>query len=291
MDQVFVPEKANKLVIRVKMDASSNPSVVQDNEMEFNPVAIVIFVMVILLMMAGGYYYSQNNENIALTSSGFEPQRPAVMMEKILPEIKPELLSDKAVDMAIVDDPVVDTLILDAKVETIVKPVQIVKITPDVVVEESINEKIVETPALVMLKEVEPVADLTPVVDLAPVSEPVVEVVPDQALAVNIKRAQFTNEINNREPMDKVEGIVPAKEEGVKRLYFFTELVNLKGQAIRHQWLRNNKLETELKFDVGGNRWRVNSSKRLNPRAVGNWQVNVINEAGNTLISKKFEYK
>ena len=65
MDQVLVPEKASKLVIRVKMDASSNPSVVQGNETEFSPVAIVILVMVILFVMAGGYYYSQNDRNIA----------------------------------------------------------------------------------------------------------------------------------------------------------------------------------------------------------------------------------
>ena len=301
MDQVFVPEKASKLVIRVKMDSSSNPTVIQD-ESEFSPVAIAILFIVILLTAGGGYYYSSLDDGLLMPE--IETQHSVV---EALPKIafpKTEL-SKVELPKTI---PVVEAEISSSMMaKEIIAPVEIENKTENVKpLEMIVEDEAAETPALVTLAEVEILVEknIEPVVEPfteSAVVEPALtpEITPEltptlalvEGFSTNIKRAQFTNDINQREPVDFVEGIVSAKSEGIKRVYFFSELMGLKGQTIRHQWLRNNKLETELKFNVKGNRWRVNSSKRLNPRAVGNWQVNVLNEAGNILVSKNFEYK
>lgn len=274
MDQTFVPEKASKLVIRVKLDADSTPSIsnIQESDAEYNPVAITILATVILILAGAGYYFfSASNETdippeFEVNNTVAEIPAPTIAEPEIVNTAKPVGLESKApaiLPMVEVEPPV-------AKVE-----IQQKEATPDRTLE-TVQAVIEEKP--VVTKPV-----------IAGVVEPVTLPVLD--FTANVKRAHFTHDIKDREPTDVIDGIVAAKAEGLRRVYFFTELLDLKGQTIRHQWLHEGKLKTELKFEVRGNRWRVNSSKRLNPAAMGSWQVKVVNEAGNVLVSESFEYE
>jgi len=272
MDQAFVPEKTSKLVIRVKMDASSNPSAstVNESDTEFNPVAVGILAIIILLLVGAGYYYfSSSNETVIPPE--FEAQNAV-----------PEISEQPTLAPPVVVEPEVATVIPMIEAQSMATEVEMPKPEVKEILQEPVllEEKVVSTEPAIPV-EVEPVIEKAP----EPIDAPVVD------FSVNVKRAQFTNDINKREPTDLVEGVVPAKAEGLKRIYFFSELMQLKGQTIRHQWLHEGKLQSEIKFDVRGNRWRVNSSKRLNPAAMGNWQVQVVNEAGDIMVSKHFEYK
>ena len=46
----------------------------------------------------------------------------------------------------------------------------------------------------------------------------------------------------------------------------------------------------EIPFYVGGSRWRVWSSKNLEPSWVGEWKVSVTRSDGTVLESKRFHY-
>lgn len=305
MDQAFVPEKTSKLVVRVKMDASSNPrdSIDQESETELNPVAVAILAVIILALLGSGYYFflSSNEtivpaefdtEKLATEIAISEPSTVAapIVVEpditKAMPmvEAEPKLVKVETPESALavmpkepvlIEEKVVNTESTLANAET---PKSELEVPPKEV--DLVEEKVVST-------EPEKQVEAAPIIEKDP--EPVVAPIVD--FSVNVKRAQFTNDIEKREPIDLVDGIVPAKAEGLRRIYFFSELMKLKGQTIRHQWLHEGKLASEIKFDVRGNRWRVNSSKRLNPAAMGNWQVNIVNEAGDILASKRFEYK
>ena len=74
-----------------------------------------------------------------------------------------------------------------------------------------------------------------------------------------VARAQFTTAIEAREPVDKVTIL----SNDVNKVYFFSELRNLQGQSVTHRWLLGGKVMAEVNFNVGGPRWRVNSSKTL----------------------------
>lgn len=107
----------------------------------------------------------------------------------------------------------------------------------------------------------------------------------------NITRALFTNGISKREPIDDITGQLTATPQELKKLYYFTELRGLKGQTITHQWQYDNKIVAEIEFKIRGNRWRVYSSKYLQPHKKGDWQVIVKNEKGNPLETSQFTYQ
>ena len=102
-----------------------------------------------------------------------------------------------------------------------------------------------------------------------------------------VARAIFTSEMIDREPANDLTEISNTTD----RIYFFTDLRNLTGQIITHQWEFNDKVMAEIKFKVGGGpRWRVYSSKNLLPEWTGVWTVVVSDENGQTLNASVFNY-
>lgn len=98
-------------------------------------------------------------------------------------------------------------------------------------------------------------------------------------LIKNIPRANFTHGIENHEPVDAIVSISRRYEN----MYFFTELVGLKGEVIKHQWLHDGRKEAEVEFNVSSPRWRAYSSKKIESDSLGTWTVIVTNSKGLTL--------
>ncbi|MCC6207050.1 MAG: DUF2914 domain-containing protein [Gammaproteobacteria bacterium] len=108
------------------------------------------------------------------------------------------------------------------------------------------------------------------------------------AIAGEVTRAQFTTAIDAREPVDE---LTEASAANTNKVYFFTELRDLEGQAITHRWTYNGNTMAEVSFTPGSARWRVWSSKELLPEWAGTWTVAVVDGGGNVLMEKSFEYK
>jgi len=102
--------------------------------------------------------------------------------------------------------------------------------------------------------------------------------------SANVARAQVTSAIENREPVDEL-SVVPATRRTV---FFFTELRNLAGAEVTHRWSHAGEVVAEVPFQVGGNRWRVWSSKELDPVWAGEWQLTVIDTDGTLLDTQTF---
>ena len=47
----------------------------------------------------------------------------------------------------------------------------------------------------------------------------------------------------------------------------------------------------EVSFDVGGNRWRIHSSKNLQPIWLGKWTVTVVDDEQRVLATHEFDYE
>ncbi|MCF6323750.1 MAG: DUF2914 domain-containing protein [Gammaproteobacteria bacterium] len=101
-----------------------------------------------------------------------------------------------------------------------------------------------------------------------------------------VARAQFTSAIEAREPVDKVNVL----SNDVNKIYFFSDLRNLQGQTVTHRWLLADKVMAEVSFNVGGPRWRVNSSKALQTGWVGDWTVAVVDGTGSVIAEYTFKY-
>jgi hypothetical protein len=108
------------------------------------------------------------------------------------------------------------------------------------------------------------------------------------SFAGEVSRAMFTIGVDNHEPVIMVDSIDSSSYTSIS---FFTELTNLGGSNVTHQWTYNDKVMFEKTFEVKGPRWRVWTSKTLIPSWTGSWTVNVLDEDRAIMTSKSFEYQ
>lgn len=104
--------------------------------------------------------------------------------------------------------------------------------------------------------------------------------------AGTVARATLTTGVVEHEPIDRISAVTNDKS----RIYYFTELHDMAGQSVTHRWEHNGKIMSEVKLNVGGPRWRVYSSKTLDPRWTGEWKVSVVDANGTTLGANTFSY-
>ena len=102
-----------------------------------------------------------------------------------------------------------------------------------------------------------------------------------------VARATFTKGVEDREPVDSVDAL----STDDSKVYYFTELRDMAGQTVTHRWEHDGKVMAEVPFTVNGARWRVFSSKNLEPSWTGEWKVSVVDEAGGTLAVNTFTYE
>lgn len=99
------------------------------------------------------------------------------------------------------------------------------------------------------------------------------------AADLHVMRAQFTSAVSDREPVDALDTV--AVSDG--RVRFFTELSGLAGREVVHRWEYGGRVMAEVPFQVGADRWRAWSSKRLLPAWTGIWRVSVVTGDGEVL--------
>ncbi|MEE8271473.1 MAG: DUF2914 domain-containing protein [Alphaproteobacteria bacterium] len=102
----------------------------------------------------------------------------------------------------------------------------------------------------------------------------------------SVARAQFTQSVIDREPTNQIRTL--ANDQ--RQIYFYTDLRDLGGQRVIHRWEYNGRVFAEIPFNVGGDRWRVWSSKNFVPEWVGTWTVSVIDQSGNVVTSRTLNY-
>lgn len=107
-----------------------------------------------------------------------------------------------------------------------------------------------------------------------------------EAPAGRVTRASFTSEVVDREPQDSITSL-SNDQSGIA---FFTELRGLEGHTVSHVWQREGAEVARVPFVVNGPRWRVHSTKKLDPSWTGKWTVSVEDESGRVLRTESFSY-
>lgn len=103
-----------------------------------------------------------------------------------------------------------------------------------------------------------------------------------------IVRAQLTSAVSNREPVDQLPSPVVVSGGDVDRILFFSEVHDLAGQELSHRWEREGQTVADISFTIGGNSWRMHSSKRITASMTGHWRVVVVDAGGTELASVPF---
>jgi len=102
----------------------------------------------------------------------------------------------------------------------------------------------------------------------------------------HVARAVLTHSVVDREPTDDIRSL--GNDQPL--VYFFTELRNLQQTNVTHRWLRDGKPMGDVAFHVGGDRWRVWSTKNLEPSWTGSWSVEVVDAEGQVLETRTFDF-
>lgn len=101
-----------------------------------------------------------------------------------------------------------------------------------------------------------------------------------------VSRAMFTTSVVNREPVDQIIQLDNTRQKAV----YFTELNGFSGKTVYHRWEYQGRVMAEVGFKVGGPRWRVSSSKQMDPHWIGDWTVVVVDEDGWPLKASVLSY-
>jgi len=109
----------------------------------------------------------------------------------------------------------------------------------------------------------------------------------EMAVTGTVARSTFTTQIAEREPADEI----ATATNDINTIYYFSEVLDMSGQVIRHRWLYEDELKAEVSFDVGGPRWRVWSSKSMLAGWTGEWTVQVVDENGQVLAEDNMRYE
>ncbi len=107
-----------------------------------------------------------------------------------------------------------------------------------------------------------------------------------EPLSGRVARAGFTTQVVDREPQDSVTSL----PNDASQILFYTEFSGLEGHTLTHVWERDGIEMARVPFVVGGSRWRVYSTKNLDPSWLGEWKVSVVDEEGRVLHSESFSY-
>lgn len=98
-----------------------------------------------------------------------------------------------------------------------------------------------------------------------------------------VTRSLFCNAIAEREPADAPESI----SVGQQTLYFFTEVLNAKDQALTHRWSYNGIEIASVPLKIGADRWRTWSTKQIWHLTAGTVKVEVVDSSGAILSEKE----
>jgi Protein of unknown function (DUF2914) len=101
-----------------------------------------------------------------------------------------------------------------------------------------------------------------------------------------VSRSAITSAIEEKEPVDQVIELTNDKT----KIFFFTEIRGMEGHTITHRWQHGDNVQADVKFEIGGNRWRVWSSKNLNESLLGEWTVLVMDAGENIMSQQVFNY-
>ncbi|MBU6953295.1 DUF2914 domain-containing protein [Hahella sp. HN01] len=103
-----------------------------------------------------------------------------------------------------------------------------------------------------------------------------------------ISRAQLTQELDDSEPTNALRNSIVMNDEGLLRIYLFTEMMDMTGQTLYHEWYRGDKRVARIRIRPHRSPMRASSSKFIDRHMLGQWTVKVTGPEGNILAEAAF---
>ncbi|AZZ91863.1 DUF2914 domain-containing protein [Hahella sp. KA22] len=103
-----------------------------------------------------------------------------------------------------------------------------------------------------------------------------------------ISRAQLTQELDDSEPTNALRNSIVMNDEGLLRIYLFTEMMDMTGQTLYHDWYRGDKRVARIRIRPHRSPMRASSSKFIDRHMLGQWTVKVTGPEGDILAEAAF---
>ena len=104
-----------------------------------------------------------------------------------------------------------------------------------------------------------------------------------------VKRFAMAADIENYEPVGVISSDVRLKPGESRRLYWFNELIDSKGQEVTQSWYYRDALMSRVVMQIGSHRWRASSFKTLSFQHQGAWRVATEDRTGRVLAERRFQ--
>ncbi len=103
-----------------------------------------------------------------------------------------------------------------------------------------------------------------------------------------IVRSELAGDIKKNEPVDAISLPLKIGKKETLWIYYFVEIKGMKGKAVYHEWLLNGDLVSRKKVNISADPWRTASKQMITFTTNNDWQVRLVDEAGNKLNEKSF---
>ena len=98
-----------------------------------------------------------------------------------------------------------------------------------------------------------------------------------------VVRSQLTSTVTDKEPEGLISSPIRVEKDKRRKLYFYTEIKNMPGKIVYHNWIYNGKSMFKKQISVKGNRWRTFTYKYLDDTLLGDWKVKLTDSEGHVL--------
>ena len=107
----------------------------------------------------------------------------------------------------------------------------------------------------------------------------------------NIKRAQLTSNVVNGQPVDQIGPIIAMNQQGMVKVFLWTEIDDLKGRKLFHDWYWGGERRFHARIPVTRNHQTGTSIKFIERSMTGPWEVKVIDNYKRVYAEARFEVR
>ena len=128
-------------------------------------------------------------------------------------------------------------------------------------------------------------------IPVKPVSEAITPAGSTTVRSSAIRRLQLTSNVQNGEPVDRLEGTIPMNERGLVKVFLYMETAGLKGRVLFHDWYWKDRLIAHARVPVTRNQQNSMTSKFIDRIMVGPWHVQVVDDRKKVYGEARFEVR
>ena len=268
----------------IKVKSKTERRIMEEPELEmisewnFKKISYALLVLLVLVILPAYYFSSTDNSD----SKKVSPLEARSDNQDIVKQASVDKLMSANTTNSVIQEPVVVEKIISAPATN-----QTSNLKPAVDV---VTETVAEVPENKAL--VEPQTDQSTIDKSAEntankqVESVIIEGNTKQNaidLNPNISRAQLAEGINKLEPFGSIELPILVDTSKAYSVTYFTEVTNMQGNTVFHEWLKDGESMYKRKINIRGNRWRISTSKLFPYNSTGQWQVRITTQQGDVL--------